>query len=395
MFVGDNPANVNQDTALRVGTVYACTRILAESVAILPLRLHRITGAGTTEEKTELAFNHSLDRLVRLKPSRMHTAFEWKRLAMTHLVLAGNFYCLVRRLGTEIKELLPFANPRAMEVTQDEATLEIKYRYQKPDGTFSDFRQGEIFHLRSLNTDGLVGLSVITAAAQAIGVALQAEKHGSKILRNGANVGGVLEHPQQLSGDAAKRLRESFDSLYAGAENAGKTILLEEGMKFSKVGMTADEAQFIESRKFQRSDIGMFFGVPPHMYGDVERGTSWGSGIEVQGVNFVTYTLLSWLTNITLGADCSLLTPTEQDNYQFRFDTEPLTRAEFYVRQQGNEIMARNKVLLPNEWRRREGMAPVAGGNEFPASAPAQAPVTGDKGNGSKGQDPAGGRQAA
>lgn len=363
---GGSEIPVNDRNAMRVGTVYACVRILAESVAILPLRLYATEG-----ETSKPATTHPLDRLLSRKPNRNQTAFEFKRTAMTHMLLAGNFYGLIRRVGDDVREILPFQNPRDMEVSEDPTTLERLYNYKRSDGRPSKFRQNEILHLRALGTDGLVGLSVVSAAAQAIGVSLQAEQHGASILKNGANIGGVLEHPGNIGEEAAKRLRDSFNARHAGSSNAGSTVLLEEGMKFSKIGMTASESQFIESRKFQRSDIGMFFGVPPHMYGDVERGTSWGSGIEQQGVSFVTYTLLPWLTNIASAADCTLLSEKELAKYHCRFDTEPLTRAEFYIRQQGKEIQARNKVLTPNEWRRSEGMAPIEGGDEFPKAAPA------------------------
>jgi HK97 family phage portal protein len=135
-------------------------------------------------------------------------------------------------------------------------------------------------------------------------------------------------------------------------------MLLEEGLSFEKVTMTSEEAQFIESRKFQRSDIGMFFGVPPHMFGDIERGTSWGSGIEQQGVGFVTYTLLPWLTNIEQGMGLALLNPEERNRLAPNFDTEPLTRADILARSQAHKIWFEAGVLSPDEWRRREGMGP-------------------------------------
>lgn len=388
MFGSRGGAVVNPETAMRVGTVYACVRILAESVALLPLRIMKTEGEETKPDRT-----HPLDKLFRLRPSPAFSSFEYKRLAMVQMLLAGNHYSKIRRGAKDkIIGLEPFDNPRGMEPKRND-DLSVRYEYALPNGGTRTFRQDEIFHLRGLSTDGLKGISVIEAAASAVGLAINAEKHGAKILTNGANVGGVLEHPGLLTPEAVTRLRETFDSIYSGAENAGKTVLLEEGLKFSKVGMTADEAQFIESRKFQRSDIGMFFGVPPHMYGDIERGTSWGSGIEQQGVGFVTYTLLPWLTNIALNVDCSLLTDEEQDRFQARFDTDPLTRADFYTRQQGRDIQLRAGVLSPDEWRRAEGMGPRPDGKgkEFstsapPAARPPQPKRPGDNGKGKEGE---------
>lgn len=350
---------VDEDSAMKVGTVYACVRILAESVALLPIRAYRTSG-----EDEKPITDHPLAKLFQFRPNRFQTPFEFKRLVMVHLLLGGNHYSLIRRVGLEVRELIPFDNPRRMRVEAG-PDLMPRYTYENDDGSKKQFAPEEILHLRALSTDGLVGMSVLSAAAQAVGVALQAEKHGANILKNGANVGGVLQHPGTLSSEAATRLRDSFDDRYSGSDNAGKTVLLEEGMTFSKIGMTASESQFIESRKFQRSDIGMFFGVPPHMYGDIERGTSWGSGIEQQGVGFVTYTLLPWLTNITQGLNASLVDRGELGIISLQFGTEPLTKADFLTRQQGNEIMLKNGALSPNEWRRREGMSPRDGGEKF------------------------------
>jgi HK97 family phage portal protein len=366
MMGTDSGAIVNEQTAMRTGVVYACVRILSESVALLPLRLHEQDG-----ETTKIATGHPVDRLLRLQPNRWQSAFEYKRLVMFHMLLAGNHYSLIRRSAGAVRELLPLS-PRAMYAEQDPETLAIKYVYTTPAGKQVQLAQDEVLHLRALNSDGVCGLSVIAAAAQAIGLSLTAEKHGARVFRNGAHAGGVLRHPGNLSKEASTRLRESFDEINAGTENAGRTLLLEEGLTFEKVTMTSEEAQFIESRKFQRSDIGMFFGVPPHMYGDTDRTTSWGSGIEQQGVGFVTYTLLPWLTNIEQGMALALLNPDERQRLAPNFDTEPLTRADILARSQAHKIWYDAGVLSPDEWRRREGMGPRPDGQGGVFSAGAQ-----------------------
>jgi HK97 family phage portal protein len=346
---------------MRNGTFWACVNILSNSVGLLPARLYRRVG-----ETSEPAEGHPVDRLIRSRPNSRLTAFEYKRLIMVHLLCAGNHYSFIRRVAGEVKELIPFTYPRSMSVSED-ADRNVTYEYMRPDGRTVRFEASEILHLRALSTDGLLGLSVISAAAQSIGLALQTERYGARLFKQGASPGVILEHPATLSKEAYERLKQSFDEKYSGAENAHKTILLEEGVKASKIGMTSEESQFLETRKYQASDIARFFGIPPHMIGEIDRGTSWGSGIEQQGIGFVTYTLLPWLTNLAQGFDLALLSPEEQERYFTLFDPEPLTRADFKTRQEGWQIMRSNGVLSANEWRRREGLPPRTdpGGDEY------------------------------
>lgn len=366
-------AAVNSESAMRVAAVYACVRVLADSVAMLPLRLYRKNKDGTHE----LAGDHFADGLVDGAPNEIHTPFEFKRLVVGTLALRGNAYVWHFMRGTKLAQLIPL-HPDRVKVELPAGEMRPKYSYLLPNHTWKVFDPGEIMHFRALSQDGILGMSPIRVAAEAIGLALRSEQHGAALFANAASPAGVLKHPQQLSKPAADRLAASFQEKYSGSENAHKTILLEEGMSWEKVGMTAEESQFIESRKFQRSEIAMFFGIPPHMIGDIERGTSWGSGIEQQGVGFVTYTLLPWLTNIAQACERDLLPFSERRKYQFKFLTDDLTRADFLVRQQGREIQARNGVLSPDEWRRAEGMnpRPDGKGGEYNSAkaAPAQQP---------------------
>lgn len=351
-------ASVTPDSAMAVAAVFACVRLLADSVAMLPLRLYKDTGLSST-----LFPEHPIDRLMR-RPNPVHTAFEFRRYMMACLLLRGNAYFLRHMKGTRLEELLPL-HPALVEPKL--IGTKIFYEYT-PDGTTKRIYPADLMlHVRALSTDGIKGISVIGAAREAIGLAMTTEKHGAKLFANGTQIGGHFSHPQTLSAEAAKRLKASIDEAHSGVSNAHRTMLLEEGMKFEKVGMTGEESQFLESRKFQRSEIAMFFGVAPHLIGDVERGTSWGSGIEQQGIGFVLYSLLPWLTNIEQAGDRDLLTPDESDVLSLKFDTDLLTRADFITRQTGREIQLRNGVISPNEWRRGERMNPRtdAGGDEY------------------------------
>jgi HK97 family phage portal protein len=253
-------------------------------------------------------------------------------------------------------------------VARDDATGRIRYTYREANGAETNLPAEQVMHLRGLSTDGIMGMSVIQAAAEAIGLSLRTEEHGARLFSNGAQPGVILKHPLQLSAEGAKKLKASFDEKHSGAGNAHATILLEEGMSVEKIGMTSEESQFLEGRKFQRSEIAMFFGVPPHMIGDVERGTSWGSGIEQQSLGFVTYTLLPWLTNLEEAFARDLIPEADQGRFSYKFSTDALTRADFRTRQEGRKIQFEAGVISPNEWRRSEGLNPRDGGDVFRAA---------------------------
>ncbi|MFW6060923.1 MAG: phage portal protein, partial [Phycisphaeraceae bacterium] len=366
-------ASVTESSALRVPTVYACIRLLSQMIALLPLRVYEVDGEHETVHEDD-----PLDFLLHRSPNRWQTAYEFKQLIMGHLLLRGNAYVFVARAGGEVHELVPL-NPANMWLEQI-SDLELIYHYTRFDGAQIDFSQFEIMHLRGLSTDGVVGLSPIAAAREAIGLAAQSEKHAAKLFANGARLGGVLSTEQALQQEAIERLRDQFERLYAGVENSHKTVVLEQGMQWTKVGMTAEEGQFIESRKFSRSEIAMFFGVPPHMLGDVDKSTSWGSGIEQQAIGFINNTLLPWIEAIQQAIWRDLIMPSGNSSRLAKFDTEPFTRGDFLTRQQGLEIMARNNVIDANEWRKREGMNPKPGGD---------GQVSGDRGAGERPAQPA------
>lgn len=351
-------ARVNPDTAMRVAAVYACVRVLADSIAMLPLRLYRENG-----DLSEIAKGEYLDRLVSKRPNPLHTPFDFKRFMVACLALRGNAYARKFAIGTPAQALVAL-HPTRVRVAIDDAG-NLRYFYATKPGIEAEIPAREMVHLRALSTDGLMGMSVIQAAAEAIGISLRTEEHGARLFSNGAQTGHVLTHPGRLGKEAQERMAAQLAERHSGAENAHKTLLLEEGMSIEKIGMTSEESQFLESRKFQRSEIAMFFGIPPHMIGDVERGTSWGSGIEQQSLGFVTYTLLPWLTNIAQGLERDLIPLAKQDGYSFRFLVDDLIKADFFTRQQGRKIQYEAGIISQDEWRKSEGMNPRANGGGF------------------------------
>jgi HK97 family phage portal protein len=352
---------VNVNTAMQVSTVYACVRILAESVAMLPLRLFESDANGGET----VAQGHVLDRLLNKRPNASQTPYEFKRLIVGMLALRGNVYLLKFNLGGKFPQLIPL-HPDRVKPIVDRDGFTVHYEVQM-NGRKQIMTNRDILHMRGLSSDGLVGMSIIQAAAEAIGLSIATESHGAHLFANSASPSGVLQSDGEYSDAAYKRLKDSFEEQYVGSKNSGRPMLLEEGLKWERMGMTADEAQFLETRKFQRSEITAFFGVPPHMVGDVDKATSWGSGIEQQGIGFVVYTLLPWLTNLSQGFERGLLTSAEADRYGFKFNTDLLTQGEFKNEQEGLEIQKRNGVINANEWRRRIGLNPREdeGGDAF------------------------------
>lgn len=373
--------SVNDDNALRVGAVYACVNLLANSVSMLPQGLFTRRGPHDFEPAT----GHAVNQLIESRPNAYMTPAEYKRLAVTWLLLRGNFYAYkLRKASTgEPQELIPIHPDKMLVSAADDGTP--RYKSLRKNGEWIKYKPGDIHHIRMLSLDGLVGISVLSAAANSIGASIVAEAFGAKLFSNGAKPGGVLKHPNSLSDEAAARLKEDVEAQISG-DNAHRLLLLEEGLEYEAIALTAEEAQFIESRKFTRGEIAMFFGVPPHMIGDIDRGTSWGTGIEQQGLGFVTYTIGPLLRNIAEAEARDLLTAAEAPRMAIRFDTSELTRTDFLTRQQGLQIQRANGVISPDDWRAIEGKGPRpdgAGGVYSTPSAvtaqPAAPPAAPDK----------------
>jgi len=344
--------DVSGDAALRVAAVYACVSLLSRSQAMLPLMLYKIKGNSQT-----LALDHAVSRVIMRRPNRWQTQYDFESMMTAHKLIRGNAFALKSTLGGELKELIPL-NPARMRVEQRD-DLSIDYVYRRKDGSETTFSQDKIHHRRaSLSTDGVTGLSPISVARHAIGLALKMEAHGSKTFDNAAKPSGALKSPKPLTSEAAARLKSSFEAVHSGVENAGKVMVLEDGLDWVQIGMSAEDLQFIDGRKLQRNEIAMFFGVPPHMIGDIDRGTSWGSGIEQQSLGFLVHTLNPHLVSDRQALARDVLSEKDQEKYIIQHDTSILTRAEFATRQQGLEIQYRNGVINANEWRKIEGYNP-------------------------------------
>lgn len=348
--------SVTPDTAMRVAAVYACVRIISGSVATLPLDIKRRVNDKTREDASDTDLWH----LIRRRPNRWQKPAQFRRMMQAHVLLRGNAYCLKVRSRGEVRELIPL-HPERMKVKQKD-DFSLAYEYQRPTGGTETFRQDEILHLFGLTLDGIRGVTPITYARESIGLALAMEDHGSSTFKNGLRVGGVLEHPGKLGQESRDNLKSSLEQYRSGGENEGRFLILEEGMKPSEMAMTAQDAQWIEGRKFSRSDIAMFFGVPPFMIGDTEKSTSWGSGIEQQKDGYVTFTLddhlVMWEEAITIDL------ATDPKIYA-RFNRNALVKGDIAARWQSYVHALQWGVRSPNEIRALEDDNPRAGGDIY------------------------------
>lgn len=346
--------NVNERSAMQMTAVYACVRILSEAIAGLPLHLYRYGKDGNKEKAT----SHSLYRLLHDEPNPEMTSFIFRETLMTHLLLWGNAYAQIIRNGKgEVIALYPLM-PNRMRVDRD-SSGNLFYEYTRTsDDALSKgcssvvLKSSDVLHIPGLGFDGLVGYSPIAMARNAIGLAMATEEYGAKFFANGAQPGGVLEHPGIIKDPA--RVRESWNSVYQGSGNSHRIAVLEEGMKYTPIGIAPNEAQFLETRKFQIDEIARIFRVPPHMVGDLEKSSF--SNIEQQSLEFVKYTLDPWVIRWEQNLAKALFTQEEKKTYFFKFNVDGLLRGDYVSRMNGYAIGIQNGFMSPNDVRTLENM---------------------------------------
>lgn len=357
---------VNERTAMQTTAVYACVRILAEAIASLPLSVYQATGLGK-----EKALNHNLYHLLHDEPNSEMTSFVFRETLMSHLLLWGNAYAqIIRDQNGKVLSLYPLL-PNKMSVNRD-SRGNIYYVYTRDsDETPSLAGYGEFYlsdhevlHIPGLGFDGLIGYSPIAMAKNAIGMSLATEEYGASFFANGATPGGVLEHPGIVKDP--QRVRESWNSVYQGTKNAHKVAVLEEGMKYQSIGISPEQAQFLETRKFQINEIARIFRVPPHMVGDLEKSSF--SNIEQQSLEFVKYTLDPWVIRWEQAMQKALLLPGEKSQYFIKFNVDGLLRGDYQSRMNGYAIARQNGWMSANDIRELENMnliLPEEGGDIY------------------------------
>ncbi len=355
-YMGGSSAgkSVNERSAMQMTAVYACVRILSEAVAGLPLHLYRYKDDGGKEK----AIDHSLYHLLHDEPNKEMSSFIFRETLMTHLLLWGNAYAQIIRNGKgEVIALYPLM-PNKMKVDRGEDG-EIYYLYSRSTDEANTKEDSsvvltprEVLHIPGLGFDGLVGYSPIAMAKNAIGLAIATEEYGAKFFANGAAPSGVLEHPGTIKDP--KRLRENWNSTFGGSANSGKVAVLEEGMKYTPISISPEQAQFLETRKFQINEIARIFRVPPHMVGDLEKSSF--SNIEQQSLEFVKYTLDPWIIRWEQSLSRSLLSSDEKKTYFFKFNLEGLLRGDYASRMNGYATARQNGWMSANDIRELENL---------------------------------------
>jgi HK97 family phage portal protein len=345
---------VNEHTAMQMTAVYSCVRILAEAVAGLPLHLYKYTDSGGKEK----ALSHPLYFLLHDEPNPEMSSFVFRETMMTHLLLWGNAYAQIIRNGKgEVIALYPLM-PNRMTVDRDSSgALYYSYtRYSEEAPTMNGMtvtlRPSDVLHIPGLGFDGLVGYSPIAMAKNAIGMAIACEEYGAKFFANGAAPGGVLEHPGTIKDP--QKVKDSWNMAYQGSSNSHRVAVLEEGMKYQPIGISPEQAQFLETRKFQINEIARIFRVPPHMVGDLEKSSF--SNIEQQSLEFVKYTLDPWVIRWEQAISRVLLRPDEKKLYFSKFNVDGLLRGDYVSRMNGYATARQNGWMSANDIRELENL---------------------------------------
>ena len=350
-FFGTSGAGkfVTAQTAIQLSTVYACVRVISETVASLPLSVFEVRGDGSRK-----AMEHPLYRLLHDEPNTEMTSFVLREVMLAHLLLWGNSYCQIIRTGrNKITGLYPLL-PDKMTVDRDKKGI-LTYNYMTATGESVILSPEEVLHIPGLGFDGIMGYSPIALEKNAIGLGIASEEYGSKFFTNGARPAGILTHPNTVKNP--KALRESWNAAYGGSVNANRVAILEEGMKFEPMSIPNNEAQFLETRKFQVDEICRIFRVPPHLVGDLEHATF--SNIEHQSIDFAVHTIRPWLVRIEQAMNRALFTDQEKGRFYVQFNIDGLMRGDYKSRMEGYAIGINNGFMSPNDIRALENLNPI------------------------------------
>jgi HK97 family phage portal protein len=327
MFIsGGNQAGVYVDTdvALTYSTVWACVRVVSETVAQLPWKVYQKTAKGKKEVSSD---KNTIAWLLHVQPNPETTAFRFKRLMAAHVLTRGNAYAEIERdVQGRVLWLWPIHPDRVKPVRVDGA---LAYEVKNDGRQTAVIPADDMLHFRGLGDDDLIGMSVIAKAKESIALGIAMERFGARFFKNGTHMGGSVTHPGKLSPEAKKNIEESLKKR-AGGENQNSTLVLEEGMKYEKLGIPPEDAQFLESRQFQVTEICRWFRVPPHKVQDLSRAT-WNN-IEHQSIEFVTDTICPWTVNFEEEANIKLFGRTNRGVYYTKFSLGALLRGDATAR---------------------------------------------------------------
>lgn len=351
---------VSDYEAMMNTAVLRCVTLLSNSIGMLPLHL-------IDSETKEKASKHPLFRVLHRRPNSFQSAFDFRSFMQMQALTEGDGFALVIRAGAKVLALVPLQTSRMQIVQNDDWT--VTYRYSREKGRAVDYKPTDVLHLRGLTSDGIRGICLVDQAREAIGIAIAADTAIARLYRNGSFIDGTLNAPKdaKLSADAIERMKTSWQQRYSGAENAGKTPFLEEGVEHKIPTGSARDAQSNETRQRQVEEIARVFGVPRPLLMVDE--TSWGSGIDVLGQFFVRYGLNPWFEAWQQAIERTLLTDAEQDRYVVKFNPGALLRGS--MAQQGDFLAkmmgagGQKPIFTQNEARDFLDMPPHADGDDL------------------------------
>lgn len=361
--------NVTPETALTIGAVFRAVRLLSDDVAQLPLHLFESlpdhpdgSAGGKRRLRNDLAY------VLGKRPNARQTSFEFRQMLSSGLLLRGNGYArIVSGARGYVTELIPMSPTRVRVAFADSGRKVFLHTDRK--GTETRLDQDQVFHLCGFQVDpeNPEGMGPVTLARTSLGLSLATEEFGARQFSQTPKPAYVLEHPLKLDEEVSKRIAASFRDAHSGPGGWGGVPVIEEGMKVANVGMSHDDAQFLETRQFQVTDVARWFGVPPHMIGDLSKSSF--SNIEQQSIDYVVHSLMPWLVLWEQSIERDLIV--DESFAEFKLDA--LLRGEALPRAQAQQLRVNMRALTPNEVRAQENMNPVSWGDEpaMPQGAPA------------------------
>lgn len=339
---------VSERSAMRNASFNRAVRLVAGTIGMLPLNLIEKLPDGTKQK----AEGHAVHKLLRVRTNQWQTPAQFKSYMQGRALLTGDAFAFKVPGVRGVQALIPMDPARVTVDLSDD--YDLIYTWQRKDGGKKVYRRDEVLHLRApWSRDGITGEGLLSMAADTLALAESADTAASRLMRNGSYVGGALTHPKNLTTEAQQSLRAQFEDRHSGPDNAGRWLVLEEGMEAKPFGMSGRDAQGLEQRKYQAEEISRFTDVPRPLLMFDE--TSWGSGIEQLGLFFVTYCLLPWFVQWEEAIAASLLTDAERDRYTVKFNEAALLRgslkdqAEFLSKAIGGP--GQGGWMLPDEAR--------------------------------------------
>lgn len=347
---------INEESAMQISVVWSCVRILSETIGAMPWAVYERDRRGNATK-----VDHDLGAVMMGSPNADMTSTEYREAKVVNLCLRGNAYSLIDRNGAgNVASLYPVVSQNV----QPKRTANGEIVYTVLDrGKWETFPREKVWHVKGFGSNGLEGFSPIGYVRQAMGLSLATEEFGARFFSNGAAPAIVFTLPTFLKDDQRKIARKNLEEMYSGLQNAHKPFLMEGGMKPETITMPLEDAQFLQTRKFQLQEICRIYRVPPHMVADLERATF--SNIEHLSLEFVTFTLMPYLTRMEQAASKWLFKPSDRNRFFLRFNFEGLLRADTAARAEFYSKMLQNGVYSRNEVRALENMQRVDGLDEY------------------------------